>query len=332
MNLTSILSDLYRRLALPSVPNPTETTRLTSFINTTHRQILGLPGMESLRDDTLTLTSSVLTPTVWAHKQGLPGAVTRIEGITDLTTQRVLTLCSLKELRALDPGQTAMGIPERYVVRGYQQVMTQPYEANPLLVVSTSAADTAVVVCLEILRNNVAKSPFLINTTLNGTTPVTINPSQEDWADEVTKFYLVAPAAGDVSLYQTTVDPLRQLAQIGRGDTYARYLAIMLHPIPASVCTYQLDYVRTLVDLVQGTDEPLLPDDFHWLLVEGALLKEWTKRDDDRRVAAEREYAKGISALKYFVTCHADDLQVSGSTRPRESHSRFGGYYPSMRY
>lgn len=321
MNLTAILADLYRRLALPAAPNPTETVRLTSFVNTTHRQILGLPGLESLRDDTIRVTT-----TAGRHTYGLPAAVTRIEGITDVTGQIKLGLQPLQEIRASDPGLTASGKPDTYAVRGYQQVHTQPTgPATTLAVKSSSAADTTVAAFIEAVKpqGHQLQAGF----TLNGTTPVTI---ATDWV-EITKFYLTIPAVGEVGLYQDAA-ATQELATIMPPQTFARYLAVQLYPTPSSATTYYVDYVRKVVDISQGTDEPFLPEDFHWLLVEGALLKEWTKRDDDRRVSAEREYAKGISALKYFVTCQADDLPVSGRGRWHEQPSRYGAYYPATRY
>lgn len=323
MTLTEILADLYRRLALPAVPNVTETTRLTSFVNTTHRQILGMPGLESLRDDTITFASVASQA-----RYGLPVAVTRIEGITDPTTQIKLDLRHRQTILAGDPGLTATGTPDTYAVLGYQQVAIQPTTPTELFVKSTSASDTTQTVIVNGVR--FGGYPLATTATLTGTTAVSLNALSPD-AIEVTKCYLSAVAVGTVSLHQTSgAGP--QLAAIATGSFYARYLGLQLYPTPSSVITYNVDYVRNVVEMTRGTDEPLLPDDFHWLLVEGALLKEWTKRDDDRRVAAEREYAKGISALKYFVTCQADDLPVSGRRTDWPTHSRYGAWYPAMRY
>lgn len=327
MNLTAILADLYRRLALPATPNVTETTRLTSFVNTTHRQILGLPGLESLRDDTMVGVSQPESAlVVHAKGQGLFPNITRLEGVTDCTSGRALSLLTLKEMRARDPMGTMTGTPDSYVIRGYQQVEKQPSVPCMPHVTSTNPADMTTTVYLEVIHQLGGREQCVV--TLNGLTPVRIT----DYGDviEITKFYLGAPSAGYVSLYQE-VALTSLLAAIRYPSTYARYLAVMFHPIPSASNTYNFDYVRTVDDMINGTDEPLLPDDFHWLLVEGSLMKEWTKRDDDRRVAAEREYAKGISALKYFVNCHADLLSVSGR-RTTWPASRYGPYYPTTRY
>src|SRR4030095_5635528 len=110
MTLKDLLSELYRRLALPAVPNPTETTRLTSFLNITHRQILALPGMESLRDNTCQGDAG------GGSLQNLPPAVNRVEGIFDRVNNRRLQLSTWDEIWARDPGLTATGIPDSYVL------------------------------------------------------------------------------------------------------------------------------------------------------------------------------------------------------------------------
>ena len=80
--------------------------------------------------------------------------------------------------------------------------------------------------------------------------------------------------------------------------------------------------------MVQGTDEPLLPEDFHQLLVEAASVKEWTTEDDDRRVDAQRAYLRGVSALKYFMSAGGE----APSKRNRIERSRLGPYYPATNW
>lgn len=324
MNLTAILDDLYRRLALPATPNPTETTRLTSFINTTHRQILGLPGLESLRDDTIAFST-----VAGKARYGLPVAVMRIEGISSLTAQRKLQYRTQQELRAADPGLTGSGEPECYAVVGYQPLHTQQLGPLPELYVhSTAGEDISQEVHCDLILDGGAHFPCHV--TLQGSVAVAVFTRSDLPRDvvDVASFSVSGPRLGIVGLW---ADPetTKELAGIYPGVTFSRYLGIQLYPTPASVTTYYVDYVRSVLDL-QADDEPLLPIDFHWLLVEGALLKEWTKRDDDRRVAAEREYVKGLSALKYFVTCQADALPVSGQVATTHA-SRYGPYFPAMR-
>ena len=52
MNLTSLLADVYRRLAFASSPAADVTTRLTAFLNETQQEIMGEPGAEFLLNNT----------------------------------------------------------------------------------------------------------------------------------------------------------------------------------------------------------------------------------------------------------------------------------------
>jgi hypothetical protein len=163
--------------------------------------------------------------------------------------------------------------------------------------------------------------------TLNGTSRVQVGTFTDHLTVE--KFYVSAVGVGTISLFDA-VTAGNELARIAIGATYGRYLSIILHPTPASAITYYVDYVRNVTDMANPTDEPLLPEDFHYLLVEGALIKEWTKANDtDRRTLAERDYIKGMSALKYFATCPPDFLP-SRSERGME-RSRFGAWFPATR-
>jgi hypothetical protein len=317
MTLNELLEELYRRLALPNPPNLTEATRLTSFLNITHRQILALPGMESLRDS----NASGDFQGTWF--QALPGTVHRVEGVFDRENNRRLQLCTFDEIWARDPGLTATGIPDSYVLTGLQQGGPRPTAPCQPIVLSTSPVDTGVVHLEGLTVSGWARD--VTQATLTGATPVTV-PVSAPYL-ELTKFYSDFPAVGIIQCVQDTPTGLL-IGAILPGTTYSNQTGILLHPAPAGVIHYTVVFARTIQDLVDGADVPFLPEDFHWLLVEGALLKEWTRRDDDRRVAAEREYAKGLSALKWWVQSPMEYLPVSGRRMWWRS-SRYGSQYPA---
>lgn len=322
MNLTAILLECYRRTGASSTPQAEVITRMTSSVNLTHRQILGTPGFEGLRDDTITF-SSVTGQVLY----GLPPAITRIESITDRTTMLRLTARSLDDIRGADPGLVTSGLVDSYVIRGYQQVATQPIVASGLWAVSSSAGDTTQKVYAEtIVTGGYPQVPVVAGTTITGTTRVQLGTLATHI--EVVKFYISATAVGTISLFDAAAAG-NELARIPIGGTYARYLQIQLYPTPTSAILYYVDYVRTVAEMVNGTDEPLLPDDFHWLLVEGACLKEWTKKDDDRRVDAQRTFNQGVSALKYHVNCPPDFLPWR--KMPRWGRNRLGANFGDTR-
>lgn len=320
MNLTAILADLYRRLDFSSAPPAATTTRLTAFVNTTQRQLLTIPGMDNQRDDTITFASVAAQ-----SRYGLPQAVTRVESITDRTTMLRLSLSTLDELRSRDPGLVMTGPSDSYVLHGFQQVATQPAAATGLWAVSTSGSDVQNGF-IETVRTGGYQTVGAA-VVLTGVTRKALGALVDHI--EVTKFYVSSAAVGAISLYDAAAAG-NELARIPIGGTYARYLGIQLYPTPASAITYHVDYGRAAFDLVNGTDEPLLPEDFHYLLIEGALIKEWTKVDDSRRAAALADYKTGVSALKYFVNCPADLLP--SRPRGREPRSRLGAYFGGTRY
>lgn len=113
-------------------------------------------------------------------------------------------------------------------------------------------------------------------------------------------------------------------------NTTAAGQVIAFYPTPASALTYTIQGDAEFSALSSGSDTPTFPARFHRILVDFALWKEWEKQDDTRARAAEARWLKGVSDLKYFVTCPPDFLPVSGQGRPLD-HSRFGAWYPAWR-
>src|SRR5712691_6137428 len=103
MNFSAILADSYRRLRYPSSPPAATTTRLTAFLNETHRDILTLPGLTKLRDRVWPVTLSANA------RQGLPPIIGRIHAITDRANNYKLDGVPLGELRLDDPAQAFTG-------------------------------------------------------------------------------------------------------------------------------------------------------------------------------------------------------------------------------
>jgi hypothetical protein len=323
MTLTNILADLYRRLGYASSPASEVSTRLTAFVNQIHREIVSRPGLDQLlRGDAPITFASVASQAIY----GLPQSVATVEAITDRTTNLRLREVSQSFIRDADPGLVQTGPPDCYAFTGIQAVSVQPSAAAEVFVKSTSAADTTQTAFIEGIRTGGYFKALSV--TLNGTTAVSLSASFADFI-EITKFYLSAVGAGTITLTQTS-GVGTELARIPIGQTFARYQGVQLWPTPASAITYYVDYARTIPDMSNLTDEPLLPDDFHWLLVEGALVKEWTKKDDlQRRESARQDYERGLRSLHYRVTCPPDFLP--SRTGQSMERSRFGAQYPATR-
>ena len=80
--------------------------------------------------------------------------------------------------------------------------------------------------------------------------------------------------------------------------------------------------------MANDTDEPLLPEDFHDLLIDKAEMKELRKQDDPNRYAMlVRDVRDGESALVSWVTAHQDWQPQWGG--PPHEFSTLGAMYPS---
>lgn len=318
MTLSEILSDCYRRMNNGASPVPAVITRYTAFANETHRQILTLPGLDALRDDTTTVATVANAP-----RSSLPPSLARIKLIQDRTNMRLLKPLTLNEIRRRDPGLSSTGTPLAYALVGTVQVGAQPSAATGVWAVSSSASDTTPQVNVEAIRTGgYLHTPA--QTTLTGTTRVAIG-SQTDYT-EITKFSLNTPAVGDVTLYDAAAAG-NILAVIPKGQTYARYVSIHWHPIPATAQTLYVDYTRQVTDLVSPTDEPLLPLDFHWLIPCGIRWKEYEKASDDRYTVAKAEFETGIKGLRNWAQTDGGALLSLRTRRRVAQWSQLGPWY-----
>lgn len=321
MNLTSYLADLYRFFHYTSTPPAAVTTRLTGFINDTQREMLVSPGIQRLRDDVMAVTAKANK-----SRTGLPPSVARINAITDRTNNHKLRQVPLSELRLADPSQAFTGgYPLRYSVVGFQEVLVQPAAPTGLWAVSTAAGDVGQTAYIETITTG--GYSYRDSKTLNGVTRVQFGTvSTRTDHEEVVKFYVSSAVSGYVSLFDAAVAG-NELARIEPGRTFSRYLAVEWHPIQTQDTTEYVDFTRTIFDLVNGFDEPLLPDDFHYVLETGAMMKECLFINDGRYAATKSEYEKGINDLKDFVMNDGD--RVASLRRVPTGRSMLGAQYPA---
>lgn len=318
MTFAQILADVYRRTNLPATPSTADATRIKAFANETHREVLTAPGLDRLRDDTLTF-ASVSGTKVYAIGQ----AVARVKDIFDQSTnQWRLRQLDLDDLRTFDPGLTATGSSDRWVPLGYRQVAQHPATTG-VWAASSSASDTTPVVHVEGVRTGGYRTVDQ-SATLTGTSRVQLG-AFTDYV-EIDKFYASAVGVGTISLYDAAVAG-NELARISIGFTSARYLTIQLYPTPAAAITYTVDYTREMLDLVQDSDEPFLPVDFHDLIGLGARTKEYEFRADARLSVTQQQYVKRRSDLFQWVANPPDYRPVPG--RGLIGRSNLGGFYPA---
>lgn len=319
MNLGEQLAKLYRHFGYASSPASEITTRFTSQLNETQEEILARPGLSSLLQGSLPVTSTANQPLL-----ALPQAVARLKHLYEATNDQYIYPKSLSWYRQAYPDPAAVtGTPDGLVDMGMLGIAVQPSDASSIFVDSTSASDTNTAY-LEGYRTGgyfVSKS-----VTMTGTTAVNISTAITDWLF-LTKFYLSAAAVGEVTLHEDASGGT-ELARIPLGQTFARYRRIALAPTPATAISYTADFEWDPQNMSNSNDEPLLPPRFHRLLNIGARMKEYLKKDDARYTAAEREFEQGIKDLIYFVASQAVGTPVMGRPQSRRP-SQLGPYFPS---
>lgn len=292
MIFATILADTYDRLHFPASPAAAVSARIKRLCNEAHRELLALPGMMKLREDLLSLSVAASVP-----RTALPQAIGRIRHITDRAHMWTLEEIPLNELRARNPGRINQGSPMAFAVAGYQPVALQPSDASELFIKSTSPSDTNTAY-LEGIRSN--GSLVSLSITMTGVTAKSFGVTEAGIV-EVTKLYLSAAAVGDVTLLEDSSSGT-ELAKIAIGRTFARYLTVEWDPIPSSAVTFYVDAIRNVPDLVADGDEPLLPEDFHYLVGLRARQKHYEIQDDaERALELRSEYADGKAALRSWV-------------------------------
>lgn len=320
MTRADLLAILYERLNYQASPATAVTTRLGNALNEAQRRLLREPGLGRLRD-----TAGGLTFASEASRAyyGLPSTITKVRAITDRTNDRLLQPISLMALRSGDTGLDSTGTPAAYVEMGQSPVARHPATSG-VWAVSTSAADAAgpTITIEGILSSGLASGEQ--TATLTGAARVQIGSLAT--FTQIVHCTLSAGCAGTISLYDAAAAG-NLLASIAIGKTAPAYVGVQLYPTPDAAVTYYVDGLLAVPDMDDATDVPVLPEPFHDLLVHGALVLEYEKRDDPERLMMATEvYRNGVSQLKYFLAAQdAPMLGGSGGVRT----TRLGSWTPA---
>lgn len=276
--------------------------------------------MAALRYGTITLASVAGQQNYALPHEG----IARIDRMWDPTNRRKLDYLTLDQVRERNPS-SIQGTPYAYAPTGYVEAHTQPSNASELFVKSTSASDTTVIAYVE---GYVTGGYYrTAQVTVTGTTAVTLSSVITTFI-AVTKFYLSTAAVGTVTLLEDSGSGT-ELSRITIGKARARFYGFLFEPLPAAVITYSMDVLREIPDMTNDADEPLLPEDFHDLLIDKAELKELRKQDDPQRHKMLTEDVKRAERdLKTFVIDHPDWRPRWAGT-PVEITSQLGGWFPA---
>lgn len=324
MTFAEILTDIYDAVGEPSSPATAVVSRFKRFVNEGHRVILSEPGLRGLVDYVPGTTSNHTVASVAsAARIVVRDVVSRVLNISDRTNDITLRHMSLAEYRAREADPSAnTGIPTHYVPIGRVALASLPADASELFLKSTDAGDTQVANAEVILSGGATRT---LQKTLTGVTALSLNASVVNVID-VADFYLASAAVGTVSLLEDSGSGTA-ISAINIGQLRPRYTGYLLWPTPSGAFTYHMDYRREVTDLVETTDEPALPLDFHYLLSVYARMRHYEKTDDDRLAMTREIWKLGLSRLKFFLS-DANELPVARANR-RMGHSRLGGFYPA---
>ena len=263
MTFQSVKQEAFRRLGFDDAPATAVDTRIGAYVNRWHRKILSAPAFRSFRKVQVTQASVADT---WDY--GI--ALAEIYHVTERTNDRRLTKRTEPWWREAYPDPTAdTGTPIVWVPLGYTRTQRRPANASELFVISTAAETPTAYV--EVIRSD--GYPRSLNVALNGTTAVSMGAAITDVID-VVDFFVSVAATGTITLREDSGTGT-VLSTIPIGASYPRYTRYALVPTPSAVVTYYLDGLADIVDMAQNTDRPLIYEDFHDILTDGAVYDEW---------------------------------------------------------
>lgn len=325
MNLADIRTDLYDRLSLTTTPPTAVSARLDRFINQTHKRILAKKGFTKLRRHVLTAACVANEPFMT-----LPQAMTRVIIVTDRVNRWPLDEISIQDSRRRDPGIAQLvSYPNAYYVDNFSSATARdPSAACQPFVVSDDAADGATkkVYIEGIITGGYFRSASIA---MNGLTPVAVD-ALATWV-YIQKFYFqntagtTASPTGNVTLTEGSGG--NELARLGPGRSYGRYTRLGLYGTPTQANTYYVDGDLHVSDMAQADDEPLIPEDWHPMIVSGALAMEYRKRERLDLMGAEmREFKEMEDGLKLYL---ASQSGVARNPQTPALFSQLGPNFPA---
>jgi hypothetical protein len=323
VNFSEILADVYADLGYQSAPAAAEIARFKRYVNQGVKAVLAEPGMSRLLDSDTPLTvASVASQARYV----LPEAVASIKGISERTNDYSLLAKDLGDYRRHEPDPASTtGTPTHYVPIGRVGVAVQPSNASEIFVDSTAAGDTGTAYLEGIITGGYRR---VLSVSMTGATAVSFSAAVTSFI-EIEDFYISAAAVGTVTLHEDASGGT-ELARITIGEKRPRYYGYYLWPTPSAAVDYLVDYRRRVVDMVNDTDEPPIPEDFHDLLSAYARMRHYEKQDDGRYTVAEKQYQKRLSQMKYATQTGPDELPVVGGRLI--GRSRLGAWFPADFY
>lgn len=315
MTVDDISRHIFTLLGLTATPSAEVVARVLTDIDRRHRELLSVKGASKLRHHVMQASSTANVATM-----AIPRGLSRIRAIVDRDNLRTLDPLSLQELRALDPGLSdTSSFPTHYVeLSQASAVAVQPSAPSSLWAKSTSAADGAGV-NITIYGVLSTGQPRSVTVPMNGVTAVSFS-AINTWAT-VQRFTISPSPAGTVTLHEGSgAGP--ELASLVPGQYSSRYTVVHLYPKPTVAVAYYIDADIALTTLA-SFEEPLLPEDFHDALIDGALMWEWERRGQPVQYAQAK--ARFIDRRRDYLLWLQRPQGVGGA---QAQTSQLGPFYP----
>lgn len=106
---------------------------------------------------------------------------------------------------------------------------------------------------------------------------------------------------------------------------------IILWPTPPAIATLKVDAEGVVTELAADGDFPILPEDYHYMLADGALYNEYLRMGDvNRATLARKDIDIATRDLRVFLNSSTGLRLVPGrAARLGSGRSRLGPYFPS---
>lgn len=179
----------------------------------------------------------------------------KIINIRDEVSPRSFDFMSDQEFRRIEPGPTGSGDGYLYTLRGFSPVQNQPSAASTISLVSTSVADTAVVVNIQGLNSSSVMVGETV--TMTGTTPVSTTNSY------VKIMVLSKDRASTGTITGTSNSGAVTNFKIAPKDRASSYPIVFIYNIPDSTDTLTYDFTMKLPDILNDDDISLIPEIYH---------------------------------------------------------------------
>lgn len=137
-------------------------------------------------------------------------------------------------------------------------------------------------------------------------------------------------------LVERTLDQLREIQTtptvVGVPQCYAvtgfgtSSFELLLYPDPADAYGLEIDALLVGVDMVDDTDQPAFPEDFHDVLIFGALEDEYNHFDRPELAAVQaQKFQRRLGDLRYFLVKSAQRTRRDDSIPYKKIHPYYRG-------